>query len=119
MELTDICICAATHTMPKEALNPAEWTLFYRLRDIYDEYKHGDFDNTIGIVKKNTALAQFDKDKSIYEFSQKVLSEHAAMWDNINKAATAYCQNPSIEAADELYKAVYSAERKKEANDNN
>ena len=103
---------AALNEFPAGALSQSEWLLFFRLREIYSNYRSGVINKQQGELLKNKAIAQFEDDKKTIDFANKILAENANMWGKINKSAINYAKSPSIETADELYKAIYSVERK-------
>lgn len=120
MEIKEISKYAALNKSPEEALSVPEWLLYYRLRDIYTDYKKNNINQALGEKRKNSALSQFEKDKKMYDFAEKILNDNTNMWKRIDNAAIQYCKNPCVETADIFYKTVYNGtERKKKENENN
>lgn len=57
--------------------------------------------------------AQIVEAYKINKFLEDLQEDTNAMWKRIELAAAAYCKAPSVETADDLYKAIYRADRKR------
>lgn len=113
MEEQEIILYAASDRRPDGELSPPEWLLWYRLRDIYRAFRGGAADKEHCAAEKARALYQFRLDNSKLAEADKINRFNAQMWVDIASAADRYALEPTIESADEFYKAVYRVERKR------
>jgi hypothetical protein len=87
----------------------ADMLAFLSFRNLYDFAKRVQMPPEQGKREK----AQIAEAHKINKFLENLQEDTNLMWKRIEIAAAAYCKVPSIKTADELYKAIYRAERKR------
>ncbi len=92
-----------------------ERCFFYTMRDIYRKFQGGQITKETGETLKKAAEVQYARDQDEYFWHTKVLNHNAAMWKEIELAATRYRNDPSTENADRFMAAVYGVGGKKPA----
>ena len=94
--------------MPVEAMTCPERALWYALRDIYSQFRRGLIDKRKGEELKLKALRQFDLDNQAISNAMKILKEHARFWQSVERTASAYRLERTLENADAFLEAVYN-----------
>lgn len=94
-------------------MNCPERCLFYVLKELYRDFKDGKITKYEGEQRKADAVRQFEKDCEYYEKISDVSKRFAEFWKEIEETGSEYGKNPTIENADNFFKAVYGAGRKK------
>lgn len=99
---------------------PYDWLAWYKLRDVYRNYKAGKISKEIAADTKKSILVarQTEIDRNTEHF--KAEKHLADFWYKIHAAATVYMKDPTIEHADKFVEAVYGASRiKREGEETN
>jgi len=100
--------CAMTEQTDSSVLTgPAEWLLYYRLRDVYRDFRRGTIKAEQGTQQKNLAIRQYRNDIEQSRLSGEILHQHAKMWQRIEQSATAYRKERTTDNADRLLTALY------------
>ena len=89
----------------------AERCLFLELKEIYRDFKEKKITKQDGELRKMAAVERFKKDAEEFASSRDIYAYHAAFWKRIEAAASEYHKSPSVETADNFFKAVYGAGR--------
>ena len=85
---------------PPESALPHEWLLWYRLRDIYTDVKSGRITMEQGRAAKQTAVNDFHADRDAWD-------RDTLLWRRIELPAKTFAREQTVEAANELYRALY------------
>lgn len=86
----------------------ADQLAYLSFRSLYDFARRVQMSPEQGKREK----AQIVRAHEINKFLEDMQEETNQMWKRIELAAAAYRKDPSIEAADELLRAIYGTERK-------
>ena len=100
-------IAMAGGEMP-DGLEYPDQILFLELRMLYDQFKKGIVDKAAATREKKRLLDEY----RVYQFNEQMGKEWVEIIKHIDLLASEYRKNPSIEAADELLRAIYRTERK-------
>lgn len=114
MKCEDIAVLAARNEqLPEDRTRAcaADKLLWYKLRDIYNEYRIGVITADVGAEKKSAAMLEHDKYVADIVMMTELIDKHAELWKRIEAAGNAYRLNPSIETADAFLEAVYGVGR--------
>lgn len=104
---------AADGVMP-DGLTLPERACWYRLRDIYCEYRDGASTIEQCTEEKRKALLQMEKDSEAWIEARGVHAHWAGFWQSIETAGREYAKAPSVETADRFYEAVYHVPRREQ-----
>lgn len=86
----------------------ADMLAYLSFRSLYDFAKRVQMSPEQGKREK----AQIVEAHKINKFLEDLQEDTNQMWKRIELAAAAYCEAPSVKAADDLYKAIYGTARK-------
>ena len=111
MTIDEISKCAAVGK-PSVGMTCPERCLYFELKDLYQEFKAGKIDKETGELRKREAVGRYEKDLEGLMSPKDLYDWHAKFWREIELAGSEYARNPSLEAADLFFKAVYKAGRK-------
>ena len=89
----------------------AQCVLFLALRNLYDYAKRVQMPPEQGRREKAQIMSAYKTNRFLEELQEN--TNH--MWKRIELATSAYRKAPTIEAADELVKAIYRTERKRKS----
>ena len=106
-----IAALAARGEKPSFGMTSYEWLFWYECRDIYMDYQSRTADLDACTARKYEATARYEKAKretaELSEMGRRV----AALWKNIEEAATEYRKarndGDRIDAADKMMNVVY------------
>lgn len=112
MTVDEIAKLAAQKIVPTEKLSLAETLLWYRLRDLYQNFSQGSISKENAAVEKQKIVKQYSAEKQTQESAERYIAYHAKLWRNIEVAHMAYRQNKTIENADKFIEAVYGVKMK-------
>ena len=106
-----IAALAARGEKPSFGMTSYEWLFWYECRDIYMDYQSRTADLDTCTARKYEATARYEKAKretaELSEMGRRV----AALWKNIEEAATEYRKAKNdgdrIDAADKMMNVVY------------
>lgn len=114
MDKEKIAVMAAKDSLPSEKLSLAEWLLFYRLRDLYRDFRTGKVTKSGGEKRKGEITRQFEIDCQNELFVERCAAKNGELYKSIESAATAYRENKTLENADKFVEAVYGVKMKEE-----
>lgn len=101
---------AAFQGKPMPDLNSqADLLAYLSFRSLYDFAKRVQMPSEQGRREK----AQIVEAYKINKFLEDLQEDTNKMWKRIELAAADYCNAPSVENADKLYKAIYRTDRKR------
>lgn len=86
----------------------ADVLAFLSFRSLYDFAKRVQMSPEQGKREK----VQIVETHKINKFLEDLQEDTNQMWKRIERAAAAYCKAPSLDTANDLYKAIYRAKRK-------
>lgn len=116
MTLDDLTKMAYLERMPDiHDLKLPEWALWFRLRDLYRDFRQGQVDKEQAEQKKSALLAQYNQDRKDWFNAKEVMDHQAKLWKRIEAAGAVYAKEPTVENADKFFEAVYSCPRKDKA----
>lgn len=107
-----VSIAASNETGEREEWGNAERLLYYRLRDVYRQFRQKLITQESGADKKQKAIEQYKLDKQNAEKADGIVAWHVKFWNRVEQAGTEYRTSPSIETADKFVEAVYRVPRK-------
>lgn len=107
-----VSIAASNETGEREEWGNAERLLYFKLRDLYREFKAGRISQASGSDRKQKAIEQYKLDKQNAEKADGIVAWHVKFWNRIEQAGTEYRTAPSIETADKFVEAVYRVPRR-------
>ena len=106
-----IAALAARGEKPSFGMTSYEWLFWYECRDIYMDYQSRTADLDTGTERKNQATARYEKAKREADELRDLSFRCAALWKNIEEAATedrqARNDGDRIDAADKMMNVVY------------
>lgn len=88
-----------------KGLDVVETNVYMALRNLYALYRRGEITRALAREEKNTIMFNMVRDKSKLDFLNR---QSEALRKKIGKASKEYVNNPSVETADELYRAFYN-----------
>lgn len=103
---------AMTEKYP-ESNYPYDWLAWYKLRDVYRDFKAGKTSKDSAAETKKSILDARQKEIARNTEHFKAEKHLADFWYKIHAAATVYMKDPTIEHADKFVEAVYGASRLK------
>lgn len=107
----ELSVMAYKGIKPTQALTGYEWLYWYTCRDIYADLRSGACDEETCQERKAAANVQYDKTKRETEELSDGIRRVAALWKNIEQAATEYHKarndGERIDAADKMMNVVY------------
>ena len=111
-KLTDeeLSKAAMTERYPNSNMS-YDWLAWYKLRDVYREYKAGRITKEEGEAQKAEIFGYRQKDIDRQDGHKKVEIHFAQFWAKIEEAGRNYMKEPSLEHADRFLEAVYGAGR--------
>ena len=112
MTKEDINKLAFIESMPDIDMTCPERCLWYALRDVYRQYRSGEITVAQGDAAKHKAIRQYEIDAGILAEAHRIIRHHAAMWMEIELAASAYSMNRTLQNADAFISAVYGVQMK-------
>lgn len=116
MNLDELTMSAYKESMPDVSeLTVPQWLLWYRLRDVYMDYKRGSKDAQGAEAEKKRILRQYDQDCKDWMNAKDVWNHMSQFWKYVEPSAQAYAKNPTVENADRFFEAVYKVPRKTQA----
>ncbi len=95
--------------LPDDMKSQAQILLYLSFRNLYDFAKRVQMSPEQGRREKAEILKAYE----VNRFLEELQEDTCQMWKRIELAAAHYAKEPSLETADELYRALYRAERKK------
>lgn len=101
---------AMTERYPESGM-PYDWLAWYKLRDVYREYKTGRITKAEGEAQKESIFRARKEEIDKTESSKKAALRLGKFWIAIEEAGKNYMKEPNIDNADLFVKAVYGAGR--------
>lgn len=90
-----------------------DWLAWYRLRDVYRDFRAGKITKETGEAIKNTVMKDRRKHIAEVEMRQTASRQLAEFWKEIQMTGVEYMKDPTIEHADRFVEAVYGTSRLK------
>jgi len=90
-----------------------DWLAWYKLRDVYRDFKAGRISKEQGEDRKRSIFRYRQQQVDDYQARLRLSKHFADFWRKIEEAATLYNKDPTIEHADKFVEAVYGAGRLK------
>lgn len=101
---------ALTERYPESNM-PYDWLAWYKLRDVYRDFKAGKISKDEGEVRKRNIFTDRQKEINDHEARYRLDRHFADFWRKIEEAGTTYRKDPTIDNADRFMVAVYGAGR--------
>lgn len=106
-----IAALAAKGEKPSFAMTAYEWLFWYECRDIYMDFASRTCDEDVCRDRKYQATVRYEKAKREEAELSELAARCAALWKNIEEAATEYRKarndGDRIDAADKMMNVVY------------
>lgn len=106
MTADEILLAAANGTEPP-GLNAAEALLFCRMRESYRAFRAGEISKETGVEDRKKAMNEFRHISNQLEQGRAAQFRMAQLWVNLERYASAYRKEKSLDTADALMLAVY------------
>lgn len=97
------------------ARNGSEWPetlLYYRVRDLYRDYRKGRVERSDAEAAKRKVMQQYDRDVAERTLLSELYAQNAARWKAVEQAVREYTHRPSVDTADRIVEALYGMGRK-------
>lgn len=95
-----------------EGLKPWEQSAYISLRGLYRQYRAGAIDRETAAAEKQKIFKAAQDAESMEAFRDKLARSTVTLWREIEAAGSAYAKEPTLETADDFYRAVYRVRRK-------
>lgn len=90
-----------------------DWLAWYKLRDVYRDFKAGRISKDLGEQRKRSIFQSRQNEIDFINGHWRMEKHVADLWKGIEEAGHAYMKEPTIEHADKFVEAVYGAGRLK------
>lgn len=101
---------AMTERYPESNMS-YDWLTWYKLRDVYRDFKTGRIGKSEGEAQKKSIFLSHKKAIDEYNQRRKVDLHFADFWRKIEEVGTVYRKDPTIANADRFLEAVYGVGR--------
>ena len=107
----EISALAAQDDKPNADMTTIDWLLWYMLRDVYRDFKHGHITKEQGAERKRQALDIWERQTDRYHADRDLINRVVALWKNVEAAASTYRKDRTLENADAIMTAIYGMRR--------
>jgi len=104
---------AAINEQYPDSNMPYDWLAWYKLRDVYRDFKAGKISKKQGEDAKKNIFQSRQKEINEKESSQAASLRFGQFWAKVEDAGRAYMKDPTIEHADDFVRTVYGVGRLK------
>lgn len=98
---------AAKGDRPEADMDEIDLVLWYKIRDIYREFRSGSLDKEEGAKRKKAAIDAFDEAWEKKCRDRDLVFRAANLWKAVEETATEYRRRPSLETADRIMNVIY------------
>lgn len=112
MDHNEIALLAAKGGPIPENLKQWEQNAYIALRWLYRQYRAGVIDRETATAEKRKIVKAALDAESMEAFRDKLAKSTVTLWREIEASGSAYAKEPTLENADDFYRAVYRVRRK-------
>ena len=110
MTFQDIERCAQKSMLPDEPMDPDEELTWFRIRDLSRLWQQGRIEEYDMQKQRKKIWTEHQVMVNKRQRDSESLKRHAQMYQKIEQHVNRYRLHPSIEAADEIIRALYGME---------
>ena len=103
----EISALAAQDEKPDADMTTVDWLLWYMLRDVYRDFKHGHITKEQGAERKRQALDIWERQTDRYHADRDLINRVVQLWKTVEAAASTYRKDRTLENADKVMEAIY------------